>query len=257
MKLPMTLRRLMVFGALFGSALTGFAQQISVFPQTLLSRETQVRLRVSTLSAFALGRESVTMFNNKLTVTMRSFDVNAPDAGPNPPSSDVSSTSADVILGRFPQGSYTVETLFLNRANGTLTFVGTTQFSVSEDLAARNSDYPAYDFTDLWWNPAESGWGISIHTKRQAFFAAWFAYDSSGNPTWYTLQGGSWRTPKSYTGAIYATHAAPNSGLGPLSALTFALVGNGTMDFDGFDNATFSFTVNGGSNFKNITRQVF
>lgn len=256
MKLSMTFRRLMMFGALIGTAMTGFAQQISVFPQSLLSRDTLVRLRVSTVSAFALGRESVTMFNNKLTVTMRSFE-STPDAGPAPPADDVSLTSGDVILGRLPQGSYTVEAVFLNRANGTLTPIGTTQFSVAEDVAARNAGFPAYDFTDLWWNPAESGWGISIHVKRQAFFAAWFAYDSVGNPTWYTLQGGGWRSPKSYTGAIYATHAAPNSGLGPLSSLTFVLVGNGTMEFDGFDNATFSFTVNGVSNFKNITREVF
>ena len=248
--------RFILLGMLLVPSFAATAQQISVFPQTLLSRDTLVRLRVSTLSPFALGRESVTMLNNKFTVTMRSFD-NQPGAGPFPPSDDVATTSGDVILGRMPQGNYTVEVVFLNRSTGIITSVGTTQFSVAEDLAARDSGYPAYDFTDLWWNPAESGWGISIHVKRQSLFAAWFAYDASGNPVWYTLQGGGWRSPKSYTGAIYSTRAAPNSGLGPLSALTFALVGNGTLEFDGYDNATFSFTVNGFSNFKNITREVF
>lgn len=260
MKFPMTfrlrLRWLMLIGALISSAIPVIAQQTSVYPQTLLSRDTLVRLRVTTVSQYALGRESVTMVNNKLTVTMRSYE-NTPDAGPAPPSDDSPASTGDVILGRLPQGNYTVETFFLNRINGTLTLVGTAQFSVAEDPAARASGFPAYDYTDLWWNPSESGWGISIHTKRQATFAAWFAYDGTGKPTWYTLQGGGWRSPKSYTGAIYATHAAPNSGLGPLSNLTLALVGNGTLDFDGYDNATFNFTVNGLAGFKNITRNVF
>ena len=253
---PVSLRCLMLFGALFGSAITGSAQQTSVYPQSLLSQNTLARLRVTTVSPYAVGRESVTMVNNKLTVTMRSFE-NLPEAGPAPPADDVPASTGDVILGRLPQGNYTVETFFLNRINGTLTLVGTAQFSVADDPAARAPGFPAYDYTDLWWNPSESGWGISIHTKRQATFAAWFAYDGTGKPTWYTLQGGNWRSPKSYTGAIYATNAAPNSGVGPLSNLTLALVGNGTLEFDGYDNATFTFTVNGLAGFKNITRNVF
>jgi hypothetical protein len=256
MALRKQFQRIIVLGALLVPSFAATAQQISVFPQTLLSRDTLVRLRVSTLSAFAFGRESVTMLNNKLIVTMRSFE-NLPDAGPLPPADDVAATSGDVILGRLPQGNYTVEVVFLNRLNGTLSAIGTTQFTVAEDLGARAPGFPAYDFTDLWWNPAESGWGISIHVKRQSLFAAWFAYDASGNPTWYTLQGGAWRTPKSYSGAIYSTHAAPNSGIGPLSALTFALAGNGSIDFDGYDNATFNYTVNGITSFKNITRDIF
>ncbi len=255
-KFPVSLRRLMLFGALFGSAITGIAQQTSVYPQTLLSRDTQARLRVTTVSPHALGRESVTMVNNKLTVTMRSYE-NTPDAGPAPPSDDVPASTSDVILGRLPQGNYTVETFFLNRKTGVLTLVGATQFTFAEDVAARASGFPAYDYTDLWWNPAESGWGISIHVKRQAIFGAWFAYDATGKPTWYALQGGGWRSPRSYTGAIYATNAAPNSGVGPLSNLTFSLVGNGTLDFDGYDNATFSYTVNGIEGYKNIIREVF
>jgi len=37
---------------------------------------------------------------------------------------------------------------------------------------------------DLWWNPAESGWGISLHQQYSSMFATWFLYDQDGSPTW-------------------------------------------------------------------------
>lgn len=250
-------RRLMVGAALCVVPFTAMAQQsISVSPQVLLSRGTLARLSVTTTLPFAYGRESVTMVNNKLTVTMRSFNT-FPVAGPGPPSNDVPATSMDVILGKLPQGNYSVEALFLDRLTGVLSSIGITQFAVSEDVVSRQAGYPAHDFTDLWWNPAESGWGISIHVKRAAFFAAWFAYDSVGNPTWYSLSNGGWASPKKYTGEIYATHASPNSGLGPISDFGVVLVGNGTLEFADFDRATFSFSVNGLANVKSIIREVF
>jgi len=256
MKLPRLIRRLVLLGVLIAPALSAMAQQISVVPQTLLSRDTTIRLRVATVSPFALGRESVTMNNNRFTVTLRSFD-NSPDVGPEPPTADVPAASGDVILGKFPQGSYSAEVLFLDRRTNILTSMGTVQFNVAPDLAARLSGYPAYDFTDLWWNPSESGWGISIHVKRDILFAAWFAYDSTGNPTWYTLQGGHWQTPNLYSGPVYATHANPNAGVGPLTSVAVTQVGTGSLTFNGYDQADFSFVVNGAQNNKNIMREVF
>ncbi len=248
--------RLALLGALMIPSLAATAQQISVFPQPLLSRDTVAKLRVTTLAPYAYGRESVTMINNRLTVTIRSFD-NAPGAGPAPPSDDISATTGDVVLGKLPQGNYNVDAVFLNRVTGTLTPIGSAQFTVSDDFAALNSGFPAHDFTDLWWNPNESGWGISIHTKRRSFFAAWFVYDAQGVPVWYTLQGGAWLSPLKYSGSVYVTHAGPNSGLGPISSVSVTLVGNGVIDFTGYDNAIFNFSVNGIVNTKNITRELF
>jgi len=39
---------------------------------------------------------------------------------------------------------------------------------------------PTQNYSDLWWNPAESGWGISITQHNATIFAAWFVYGSSG-----------------------------------------------------------------------------
>ncbi len=196
------------------------------------------------------------MVNNKITVTMRSIE-NTPDSGPAPPANDVAASSGDVVLGKLPQGTYTVDVLFQYRPTGTMGYVGTTQFTVGEDLASRLSNYPAYDFTDLWWNPNESGWGISIHVKRDKLFAAWFVYDPAGKPTWYTLQAGNWVAPNKYTGLIYVTKSDPNAGLGPLTSMTFEQVGAGTLTFNGNNQATYEFNIAGVQRSKSIVREVF
>lgn len=38
------------------------------------------------------------------------------------------------------------------------------------------------DFTDLWWNPSESGWGVSITQHGNNVFARIYAYDTDGRP---------------------------------------------------------------------------
>jgi hypothetical protein len=43
----------------------------------------------------------------------------------------------------------------------------------------------ASDYTDIWWNPAESGWGANLVQNGDTIFATWFIYDANGAPTWY------------------------------------------------------------------------
>lgn len=85
---------------------------------------------------------------------------------------------------------------------------------------------PAHDYTDLWWNPGESGWGISIRQKPaaggavDALFAVWYAYDpraadpaspaGAGNvPLWLVMPGGDWTSPTTYAGRMYVVAATP------------------------------------------------
>jgi hypothetical protein len=47
------------------------------------------------------------------------------------------------------------------------------------------------ELTGLWWNPAEPGWGLSIHQQGDVMFASLLVYDRDGAPEWYyaTLRG--------------------------------------------------------------------
>lgn len=249
------LGRLAFISALITAASTSLAQQVSVPPQPLLSRE-QVKIAVTTVTPFSVGRDFVSMVNNQITVVLTEHDF-SPVAGPAPPAFYVPVTNGEVILGRLPQGFYSVEVLSRSQSTQANTLVGRTQFNIETDTVAASSAYPAYNYTDLWWNSTESGWGISIHVKRDKFFAAWFVYDAAGNPTWYTFQGGRWETATRYSGPIYVTHAAPNSGVGPLSSLTIAAAGFGVMTFNGTDQAVFTYDIGGISGNKSIVRQPF
>ena len=41
------------------------------------------------------------------------------------------------------------------------------------------------DQSDLWWIPAESGWGFQIVQRGSVIFLTMFVYGSAGGPTWY------------------------------------------------------------------------
>jgi len=41
------------------------------------------------------------------------------------------------------------------------------------------------NYSDLWWNPQESGWGMNIVQQGYTAFATLFVYGPDGKPTWY------------------------------------------------------------------------
>ena len=122
-------------------------------------------------------------------------------------------------------------------------------------VAAREVNYEG-----LWWNsPAESesGWGVNLAHQGDVIFATWFTYDASGKAWWLSMTANA-SAPNVFSGTLYQTH-------GPaFSAVPFdpagvgrTPVGNGTLAFSDANNGTFAYTVNGVSQTKTITRQVF
>ncbi|HET9652567.1 MAG TPA: hypothetical protein VFP36_10265, partial [Usitatibacter sp.] len=119
---------------------------------------------------------------------------------------------------------------------------------------------PAIDYTDLWWNPAESGWGVGITQQFGTMFLAWFAYDDSGAPTWYVASncavnaGGN-----GCSGELYRTSGPPDPIRNPFDAsrVNVSKVGSITVSFTDANSGTMSYTVDGRSGTKTITRQLF
>jgi hypothetical protein len=115
---------------------------------------------------------------------------------------------------------------------------------------------PAIDYSDLWWNPNESGWGMTITQQYGVMFLAWYVYNGSGNPVWYVAPDcvvvGS-----ACSGSVYSTTGPP---LGPSfnpNSVIASTAGTITVTFVDANNATISYTVNGVSSTKQITRQTF
>lgn len=118
---------------------------------------------------------------------------------------------------------------------------------------------PAFDYTDLWWNPAESGWGLNlIQHPSNKVFGVMYTYEAPNRATWFVLPDGAWSSPLVYSGALYRA-AGPtfnNPAFNP-ALVRVTQVGLATLTFTDRNNGTFAFTVDGVRVTKTITRQPF
>ena len=130
----------------------------------------------------------------------------------------------------------------------------TCRFGTQADLST------ATNYQDLWWNaPAgsESGWGLNIAHQGNTLFATWFTYDVDGSPLW--LSATAQKTGSaSFGGTLYRT-TGPAFSAAPWNPalVTAAPVGSVSLSFADGNRATFAYTVNGVSQAKQITRQIF
>jgi SAM-dependent methyltransferase len=114
------------------------------------------------------------------------------------------------------------------------------------------------NYTDLWWNPAESGWGISIHHhSSNALVACWLVYGADGSPCWFLIQPGEWIDAQTFHGVIYQSTGPDWKNLFETTRVERREVGTGVLAFDGPQNGTFSFTIDGVDGNKTISRMSF
>lgn len=118
---------------------------------------------------------------------------------------------------------------------------------------------PAFDYSDLWWNPAESGWGLNlIQHASHVIFGVMYTYEAPNRATWFVLPGGTWSSPTTFGGPLYrVTGPAFNAATFDPGAVNVRQVGAATLDFTDRDHGTFAFSVDGTPVTKSITRQPF
>ena len=117
---------------------------------------------------------------------------------------------------------------------------------------------PFANFTDLWWNPNESGWGLNIiqHADNK-IFAVWYTYDTDGNKAWYVMPDGAWTSSTTYGGALYSVTGPPaTAGFDP-NAVKRTVAGTASLTFTDANNGTWSFNLDGLSGTKTLSRQPF
>ncbi|MBL8523002.1 MAG: hypothetical protein JNN20_04880 [Betaproteobacteria bacterium] len=117
------------------------------------------------------------------------------------------------------------------------------------------------DMSDLWWNPNESGWGVTLNHQGEVLFVTLFVYGADGKATWYgapnTPFTGNTAEGASYSGQLYQLNGPP---LGtPFSAgtVTARPVGNVTVTATSSSTATLVYTVDGVQVSKTIERQTW
>jgi hypothetical protein len=104
--------------------------------------------------------------------------------------------------------------------------------------------------SDMWFDPAESGWGLNIFHQGDTLFAALFVYGPDSQPKWYvasSLAGG----PTTYSGALYEATGPAFSGPFNPSNVMVRQVGTMTVAL-GSDVSNLDYTVDS----VHVTKQV-
>ena len=115
---------------------------------------------------------------------------------------------------------------------------------------------PGLDYTDPWWNPSESGWGLAIAQQAANMFLAWYVYDNNGKPVWYVASNCT-VSGNGCTGTLYRTTGPPSGPTFNPALVQVITVGTVSLAFTDANNGTLTYTVNGVSGSKAITRQLF
>ena len=113
----------------------------------------------------------------------------------------------------------------------------------------------ATNYQDLWWNPAESGWGINFTHQGTTIFATLFTYASANRGMWLVATM-SRQSDGSFSGDLLRT-TGPSFDTVPWTSITFATAGTMRVAFSDGAMGTLTYSVDGTSVTKAIQRQVF
>jgi photosystem II stability/assembly factor-like uncharacterized protein len=116
---------------------------------------------------------------------------------------------------------------------------------------------PSYQ--DLWWGgTAENGWGVSIAQHGDRIFAVLYVYDAAGRPMWVVMPSGTWNAGYTdFTGPVYIPSGAPFSAYDASRLAMGAAAGNVTLHFASLASGTLSYTIQGESGSKPLSRLPF
>jgi hypothetical protein len=165
----------------------------------------------------------------------------------NVPTPQVSGATVYVGYGANANAMYTGG---VNRS--AVTIPGTVQCPSADSIAA--------SFEGLWLKGDEAGWGINLTHQGTTLFATWFTYDADGSGMWLVMSNGAQTSPGNFSGALYRT-VGPAFSANPFNSIAFpanyATVGTLSLSFTDANNGTMSYTVNGATQAKAITRFIY
>ncbi len=125
-------------------------------------------------------------------------------------------------------------------------------------LGAAGASLPNYQ--DLWWAPggSESGWGLNVTHQGDILFITWFTYGGDGRGMWLVGSSVAKTGNATYSGTLYRTSGPPFAAAGwDPARVSIAAAGHATLVFSDHDNGTFTYTLDGVSQSKPITRQLY
>ena len=227
--------------------------QLSTIPSNPTALD-QVRLRWTHVGCTNADSVQVSMQSNRASVSVdRVFAI---DCG------TIQGYFEDYTIGRLPAGEYDVQ-LIVNPPPGTLgpsVLVGSVHFSVAP-LPATGTLLPHENYSDMWWNPNESGQALQVYQSGKNLFAVWVVYDVSGRPIWYTLQPGAWARNANgvlgFSGPVYKTTGPYWGAQFDAAQVKFFAAGSATFTPQSVGQVRFDYSIDGVTGAKQLQRFVF
>ena len=124
-------------------------------------------------------------------------------------------------------------------------------------LPATAQVVPERNWSDMWYNTAESGWGLSFtqHDRTSQVYAVWYTYDprepdpaGQFKPLWIVMPGGTWVTPSRITGPVFVLTGSPVAQAWNPASLKLDSVGTFTIQFTDGASGTFTYDVRAPAN---------
>lgn len=231
-------------------ALAAFAASALVPAQPTSFETVNLRMTVDSC-AYSPSTVRVSQSSNVIRVTQRLNNCFA--AGTPQP--------VDVRLGAFPSGDYRVE-IFVTPDPAASAPVETLSFQVrdpAEIAIFPPPPRPLTDYTGLWIDMADPGWGISLcQGPTHTVFGLLFTYDGQRQPEWYSLQGGRWTSATTWTATAYRTTGPALWSAPAVSLISYDNAGTVLFDFTlspgAEGRARFTYSLYGMSGSRTIQR---
>ena len=116
-------------------------------------------------------------------------------------------------------------------------------------------------YSDIWFNPEQPGWGVSVVQQLETAFVTLYVYGADGKPTWYVASDArviayAGALPL-FNGTLYRTEGSFHGGPFDPSAARLIAVGELTLEVTAKDRMRVHYTADGVGVVKEVRRYSF
>ncbi len=119
------------------------------------------------------------------------------------------------------------------------------------------------DVSDMWWNSAESGWGMNATLQSNVLFITLYVYSSDAKAHWFVASNMGTEVspppaagqPQVFTGSLYETTGPVFSGVFNPNAVNARLAGTATFEYTAPLAGKLTYTVDGVTVVKQVRRE--
>ena len=155
-------------------------------------------------------------------------------------------------------GSLQLQFSGVNTGGMSYSVAGQSRFvPIERERVATGTAIPVVNYTDIWWNPAESGWGLTVTHQPGNMFLAWFVYDTNRQPTWFVSSCAATSDQNGCSGTLLRVTGPRFSAPFDSSQVHATPAGTVSLRFTDPDNGVLTYTVDGVDGTKTITREIF